>query len=141
MKLSVIFSFLLLSSLPWTGEAQEPAEVVYDYALLKREYIGKNQVFTISYKNEKGKTSQVDGYIRASANTDNITVYAYNPAHRNYKLLEIPVSGILSISRSETQNVALADKPKIVTSRGLLKAVVVVVIAAGLALVIFHNQL
>lgn len=141
MKLLTVLSILLISGMSFTAQAQESKTVVYDYALLKREYIGKNEIFTIAYKNESGKTDRIDGYVRASANENNITVYRFNAVNRNYDLVEIPLSAIVSINRSESQKVVAIEKPKLITSRGILKAAGIILISAGLALLIFHNEL
>ena len=141
MKPVIIFYIVLLKCCSFAAQAQESTTVVYDYALLKREYIGKNEFFTINYRNESGKTNRVDGYIRTSANENNITVYTYNLTNRNYDLLEIPLSSIQSITRSESQKIVIGDKPKIFTTGSILKAAGIVLISAGLALIVFHDKL
>ena len=39
----------------WTSSAwAQETQTSYDYALLKREFIGKNEIFSVTYKNESG---------------------------------------------------------------------------------------
>lgn len=141
MKFMAFFSVLLLELAPFTAHAQESRSDAYDHALLKREYIGKNEVFAVTYKNDGGKANRVDGYIRASANVSNITVYVYNTANRNYDLFEIPMSSIVSIGKSESQKIPLADKHKIFSTGSILKAAGIILISGAIALFFFHDEL
>ncbi|MBL7960335.1 hypothetical protein JNL27_08845 [bacterium] len=141
MKAITFLYVMELGCFSFPALAQESSTVVYDYALLKREYIGKNEIFTIQYRNETGKTHRIDGYIRASADENQITVYVFNSNSRNYDLVEISLSSIQSIVRSDSQKTVAADKPRMFSKGSLLKAAGIVLISAGLALIIFHDKL
>ncbi len=119
--------------------AQEPP--VYDLAFIKREYIGKNDIYTVVFRNASGKTVTKDGYIRASAAENKISLYSYNTIHRNYDIMEIAVPDIRSIEKAKDQTIIKEEKPPAVTSRGILKAVGIAAVLAGLALLIFYEEL
>lgn len=126
----------------WTCSAwAQETQTSYDYALLKREFIGKNEIFSVTYKNEAGKVLRVSGYIRPAADDKRIAVYSYNTVNRNYDILDISISGIQSIVRSETQKITVTDRKPIITAGGILKAAGITLVIAALALLIFHEKL
>ena len=141
MRLVVIMFALLPGWTTFPLQAQEPTSAVYDYALIKREYIGKNEIFTVTFKNESGKVNRISGYIRPAMDEKSIAVYSYNTANRNYDILEIPIDGIQSIVRSEIQKMIIEDSKPVVTTGGILKAAGITLVVAALALLIFHDKL
>lgn len=140
MRLVITFYIFFCA---WTCaiNAQESLPSAFDYALMKREYIGKNEIFSVTYKNESGKTKHINGYIRPAADDKRIAVYSYNTANRNYDILEIPISEIQSIVRSEIQKITVEDSKPVITAGGILKAAGITLIIAAIALLIFHDKL
>jgi hypothetical protein len=135
-----IFAFLL-GWIPFCAQAQESQPSAFDYALMKREYIGKNEIFSVTYKNESGKVMRINGYIRPAADEKRVAVYSYNTANRNYDIIEIWISGIQSIVRSEIQKMVVEDSKPVITAGGILKAAGITLIVAALALLIFYEKL
>jgi hypothetical protein len=133
----VLFLVAALTS----GGAVWAQESVYDLALLKREYIGKNEIYTVVFKNESGKIVTMNGYIRPSAAENTISLYSFNMTNRNYDILEIRVPNIRSITKAEAQTVLIHEKEPVITTRGILQAAGVILIAASITLLIFYKEL
>ena len=141
MRAIIILFIILLGGTSREMQAQDSKPSIYDYALMKREYIGKNEIFSVMYRTESGKVLRTDGYIRALADQSRVAIYAYNQATRNYDILEISITDIQAITKSANQKTMAVEKKPLITMRGVLKTVGIGMIIGSLAFLIFHNKL
>lgn len=141
MRSVCFFLFILLGWISFTTQAQEIRPGAYDYALMKREFLGKNDIFAVTYKNETGKIVRVEGYIRAASDESNIALYVFNLKNKNYDVMEIPIAHIQSIVKSGSQKTIVEDRKPVITAGGILKVAGTALIIAGVLLLIFHKEL